>query len=473
MKVLSVTHDHPLMGHSGVSVYCRDVLPAFAQRGIEVGTLSMGPRGFGRPRLHRHQREDMQMYEIQNPTIDPDTSLRYPSHDLDDGPIESLFRTCLTEFRPDIVHLHTLYGYPGSIIAQAKSLGAAVVATLHDYWPLCPRVLLVRADGHSCDGPNGGRNCVEFCVPEDSVRRMVYRFGMRLPEGPLRVAFLAGRQAYKKLFTQRGSSMWEGTAPPASSQRLLMQHSVRAPALLRALQQADAILAVSEFTKTVYARHGVPLERMLTLPLALNIAGIAGAPKRFRRREATYPLALGFLGRATPLKGAHVFAEASRGIPPDRARFAFFGPADAESRAYLQRLAGEHPLEFHGPYTRDRLPQVLERLDVVVVPSVGQETVALTALEAQAAGIPVIASRIGAIPERIRDGENGLLFSPGDAGDLRAKVLQLIDRPELIGEMAARTREVDPFDRHVDRLLRIYDATLEERRGVAWAGSQA
>ena len=65
-------------------------------------------------------------------------------------------------------------------------------------------------------------------------------------------------------------------------------------------------------------------------------------------------------------------------------------------------------------------------VDAVVVPSLVWETYSIVAREAMSLGIPVIASRIGALPEAIRDGENGLLFTPGSAQELAA-ILQMLD----------------------------------------------
>lgn len=463
MKVLALTHDDPFTGHSGVAVYCRDLLPAMSESGVEVAALSCGPRQWGPPRLRESRRGKIRHFEIANSPIDPDASLSRPLQDLAHPKMEALVRECVEAFRPDVLHVHTLHGYPGSIIPEVKQLGVHVVVTLHDYWSLCPEVLLVRRDGLPCDGPDEGRACVQFCAAHETVRRTVYRAGMRLPSGVLRTTFLSIRSAYR-ILTARHTSMWD--SPPVRSvpSHLLSAHGIRAPSLLRALGQADEILAVSEFAKAAYVRHGVPSELIRVVRLALNMTP-QDRPRRSDR------IVFGFLGRATPLKGAHVLAEAARGIPAERARIRLYGPADAESRKYLERVAGPGRLEFHGAYTRDQLPHILSEVDVIIVPSIGQETVGLATLEAQAAGVPVVGSRVGAIPEMIRHGENGLLFPPGDAAGLREHLLRILDEPAMIGRMSSMAVPVEGFDRHVERLLEIYGQMMGQRRERAWAGS--
>ena len=82
----------------------------------------------------------------------------------------------------------------------------------------------------------------------------------------------------------------------------------------------------------------------------------------------------------------------------------------------------------------------LQAADVFVCPSVWAEAAGLVNLESQACGLPVVASRIGGVPEYVLDGRTGLLFSPGDADGLAGQVRRLIDEPDLRGTMAAAAR---------------------------------
>ena len=79
-----------------------------------------------------------------------------------------------------------------------------------------------------------------------------------------------------------------------------------------------------------------------------------------------------------------------------------------------------------GPFDPMQLPFLLGSVDVVVVPAVGWESFSIVMREAFACGVPVIASRLGALPEGVRDGENGLLFDAGSSTQLAA-LLQMLD----------------------------------------------
>jgi len=463
MRVVLVTHDHPFRGRSGVAAYCADLLGELRDRGIEVLHLYSAERSWVRgPRLSCWTEEGIRFAAVLNSPAPPALSVDRPVQDCGNPRMERLFATFLRGVRPDVVHVHSLMGFTTSFLSAAQQLGLPVVVTLHDFWALCVRLSLVRPDGTPCDGPDGGLNCARFCAAHDRPRRRLYRRLLALlPPGSVRSWVERTASAY---LHSRHRSPW---TPPATSDAAVRTdraraYGGRAARLLASLQEAHRILAVSRFVAEVYCRHGLAADRLEVLPLGLRIADEV----RWRLRQASPPVRFGYLGRVVPHKGAHLLAQAAAGIPPDRARFLFFGPASHEARAYLQRLAGSRPLEFYGPYRREDLPRILQEVDVAVVPTLFQETVGLTALEPQAAGTPVVASAIGAIPECVEDGENGFLFPPGDATALRERLLRITDDPSLVARLSARTRPPESIRAHVDRLLAIYDACLAHGRAL-------
>lgn len=461
MRVLLVTHDHPFRGRSGVAAYCRDLLGELRDRGIEVVHLYSAERGWGRgPRLRAWTEEGVRFAAVLNSPAPPALSVDRPLQDCGDVRMERLLARFLREARPDVVHVHSLMGFTASLFFAANQLGLPVVVTLHDFWTLCAQVSLTRPDGTPCEGPNGGLNCARFCAGLDRPWRRLYRRLLALlPTGSVRswverAGRAYGRSASRDPWTPPGAS--DGGVRPDRAKA----YGGRAARLLASLREAHRILAVSRFVAEVYRRHGLAADRIQVLPLGLRIADEV----RWRLREASPPVRFGYLGRVVPHKGAHLLARAAAGIPTDRARFLFFGPAGREARAYLQRLAGSRPLEFYGPYRREDLPRVLQEVDVAVVPTLFQETVGLTALEPQAAGIPVVASAIGAIPEWVQDGENGLLFPPGDPEALRERLLRITEDPCLVARLSAKTQPPESIRVHVERLLAIYEACLAHGR---------
>ncbi len=458
MRVLFLTYDHPLRGRSGVAAYCRDLLRALQGRGVEVVHLYSCDRGWTvGPRLRQWTEEGVRFAALVNSPAPPALSLDRPLQDCGHPGLDRLFAAFLREVQPDVVHVHTLMGFTGSLVRVAKGLGVPVVASLHDFWPLCAQVSLVRRDGMACTGPEGGVNCARFCAGKDGLRRRAHRrLVALLPPGPMRRAVEGAAALYLRA-RPRSPQPVQGPSHHLPRAQHAWAHGERARRLLQDLLTADRLLAVSRFVQEVYARHGIPHDRMTVLPLGLAVPDQV----RWRVRTARRPVRFGYLGRLSPFKGAHLLARAARDVPPQRARFLFFGPGSPAVRAELEQLAGGRPLEFYGAYRREDLPRVLEEIDVAVVPTLFQETVGLTALEPQAAGVPVIASAAGALPEWIGHGHNGLLFPPGDVTALRRLILQVVDDPGLVLRLSANTRPPRSMAEHAAELLRVYEACRE------------
>jgi glycosyltransferase involved in cell wall biosynthesis len=94
------------------------------------------------------------------------------------------------------------------------------------------------------------------------------------------------------------------------------------------------------------------------------------------------------------------------------------------------------------------LPRHLRAADVLVMPTIAQEALGRTAVEAMAVGRPVIASRLGGLPATVVDGVTGLLCAPGDPDDLARQIERLLDDPALRERLGLAGRR--RFEEHYD-----------------------
>jgi glycosyltransferase involved in cell wall biosynthesis len=160
-----------------------------------------------------------------------------------------------------------------------------------------------------------------------------------------------------------------------------------------------------------------------------------------------------FVGRLAPEKGGAVLAEALAlaGHPP--CRVAGEGPE-------APRLAGLPGVAMLGALPPAEVLAEMGRAQAVLLPSLWYENFPRTLVEAYAAGAPVIASRLGALAELVEEGRTGLLFEPGDAADLAAKLAWATAHPEAMAEMGARARAryeaLYTPERNYRQLLAIY-----------------
>ena len=177
-----------------------------------------------------------------------------------------------------------------------------------------------------------------------------------------------------------------------------------------------------------------------------------------------------FTGRFADYKGPDDAVRAFAQLRPPGVSFKLVGDegdADAQRVKEVARRAGAPGIVFL-PFERDRekLMQIMQRSLFTVVPSRFYENLPNTVLESFACGRPVVSTRLGSIPEIVRDEENGLLFKSGDIDDLAAKMGRLIDDPgarERMGGNAFRdVLERFSEERHIEELMDVFESVQEK-----------
>jgi glycosyltransferase involved in cell wall biosynthesis len=208
---------------------------------------------------------------------------------------------------------------------------------------------------------------------------------------------------------------------------------------LLAATAPTALVANSRLTlETVGARF----RRGMTVAVVPNAIPYPERPVELRDEVETVAM----MGRLTEWKGQHVFLEAFAAAFPDGpvcARLigsALFGEEDYELRLREQaeRLRIADRVDFAG-FTSDVAGE-LERIDLLVHASIIPEPLGQVVLEGMAAGVPVVAADAGGPAELVRDGREGLLHRPGDAGDLAGAMRRAAD-PDLRRRIASGGRE--------------------------------
>lgn len=200
----------------------------------------------------------------------------------------------------------------------------------------------------------------------------------------------------------------------------------------------------------VGTRHGASAP-----PVSANAPEPSARPEKFRFL---------FAGRIAPEKGLDVLVEAFRRVElahPGATTLTVCGTGD--SRTVMPIVRTTRAPELDGKVTWaghvDDISAIIARADAGVVPSRAPEAFGLAALEFMAAGIPVIASEIGALPEVI--GPDGILVPPADPAALADAMLRLIDSPELCARLgeAGKRRAAENFayDKFVDSVIAVYE----------------
>ncbi len=235
---------------------------------------------------------------------------------------------------------------------------------------------------------------------------------------------------------------------------------------------SDRIVAVSETLRQELASLGIaPIEKIVAIPLGLELGSFLnnqGLRGTFRQELGLSSDAklVGIVGRIALIKNHRLFLEMARQIhsrvPASRFVIVGDGPRRCELEEYARQLEIEKVVIFTG-WRRD-LAKIYTDLDVLVVSSINEGT-PVSAIEAMASGVPVVATRVGGLPDIVNADVTGELVTPGDSGALaRAveKILGDVPRSRRMG-LEARKFAMEHFQ--VQRLVRDMESMYEELFG--------
>jgi glycosyltransferase involved in cell wall biosynthesis len=209
----------------------------------------------------------------------------------------------------------------------------------------------------------------------------------------------------------------------------------------------------------IYSTLGVEDRRLEAMQLTLgHIEHLR--PRRGRVGDRVTFATLG--GGESPAKGSRLLlgalGELQRSGHGGRFRLLVFGFPD---EAFARAAADIRGVELRGLYAPDQLDELLEEVDVGIMPSIWEEAYGYAGVEFLAKGIPVIANAIGGIVEYVRDGETGWLNRSCSAAGLAGIMRELIERPHEVAELGEQVRArrasiVMPLSRHAADMDRVY-----------------
>ena len=260
----------------------------------------------------------------------------------------------------EVLHVHNFFPLlTPAIHEEAARRGVAVVQTLHNYRLLCAAATFLR-NGEICEKCLGDRR-------HWGVVHRCYRHSL-----PGSIAL------YRMQEQSRRRRVWH--------------------------DHVHRLIALSQFARDKFIAAGLPADRIVVKPNF--VPGFSGELPTVRRGAL-------FVGRLSREKGVDVLLDAWHQLPDLPLTIVGDGP----ERTRLEAAAPPN-VTFTGALTRAEVEARMLSSAVLVVPSIWYETFGLVVAEAMAAGLPVAASRIGALPELIEPGRTGALFETGNRDDL-------------------------------------------------------
>ena len=330
-------------------------------------------------------------------------------------PTQHRLRQVLRAARPDVAHFHnTFLLISPAAYSTCHTVGVPVVQVLHNYRLLCPTATFYRA-GRVCE------DCLQTSFPWPALIHKCWRASRS------QTAVAAAMLSF-----HRWSRTWR--------------------------EEVDVYVALSEFARRKFVQGGIPEEKIAVKPNFVH------RDPGERRKLGDYAL---FVGRLAPEKGLETLLAAWRDLKGIPLKVVGDGPLFAQARS-LDGRENLRCIDFLGQQSNEVVLALMQEARFVVLPSEWYENFPMTIVEAYACGVPVVASRLGAMTEIVEDARTGLLFNPGDPHDLAAKARWAWTHPQRMQQMGreARRRYKQQYSAapNYTRLMDIYRQAMDRQQ---------
>jgi O-antigen biosynthesis protein len=383
----------------GAAIVTREVCRLLAERGHEVRVLCIekaaGPEYAVRTDFDgpiRVDRVNLPYFKAEDPEGWRLGLRRWRAHE---HRVAGLLDELLDNWRPDLANYQTVRPLGEECLFSLARRGIPVVATLHDAWLICPRVMLLRSpDSQPCPGPSPARCLACLYSQYDGCAQACFKL-------PWRLLKLGAYPAY----------------------RLRRRFQAR--------RCVAGALACSEFMAEKHRPHLPGSVRHI--PFGINLTGLPN-----RRPERPRPvLRFGFVAGFQPSKGIEDVLTSAASLKQDGLPFELhvWGPEQGQGAARLAAHGLEDRVFLRGMFRPEQRWEVYGEMDVAIMATTVCEPLGLVPLEAGATGAATIAPAVGGIVESIRHDFDGLLYGFRDVENLKRQMRRVLVEPDLVGRL--------------------------------------
>ncbi len=447
MKVIQVPFCFYPDPVGGTEVYVEALVRGLSRRGVQAVVAAPAKRGVS----YRHAELEIRRFAISGGV--EDVSDLYGEGDVEAA---RAFGRIVDQEHPDLVHLHAFTsGVSLRLVREVKRKGIAVLFTYHTPTVSCLRGTLMRWGKEACDGRLDLGLCTRCTL-----------HGLGLPRGMADLVGQVPALAGKVLESMRLSGgVWTALR---MRELVSMRH-----ACTRALwAEADHVVAVCGWVQDLLVANGVPPAKITLCRqgLAHEVEGDASRVcPRDPAESRSAAIRAAFIGRLDPTKGLHILIQAMRKSPRLPFQLDVYGIVqDSAAGAYRERLgklvAGDRRVAFRDPLPAKGIVGCLRGYDLLVVPSQWLESGPMVVLEAFAAGIPVLGSRLGGIAELVRHGVDGLLVEPMSIEAWRQKLEALCEDRGLLKKLREGIRPPRTMEGVAEEMVVLYEKLLGHPR---------
>jgi glycosyltransferase involved in cell wall biosynthesis len=472
MKILIVGDNPSVTG--GVCNYTR---PLMEELSVNIETyylysasrLKADYRLFSKPGIEKDNNwPNNNVYKIYN-SQNLDKNFDNLKLDITSPVNDKLFEDFIDTLKPETIHINENIGFSSEIVNIAKKKGIKVFVTVHEYWWLCPKRVMVDYNRKVCDGPKDMDKC-SHCIKKESVN---YSSDKRKRSYLIHNQFSWLHKAYSNIKpAKKATNHPENNIQSLGFLNGAIEHPVdltlkeeltqRLEACINSLNIADKVIAVSSDVKRILTGYGVNPDKILIQHIGSTIA----ERKIDHKKELDVDIiTIGFIGGVSYYKGVHQLVDAFLKLPNDlllKSKLEIFGVYNPDYVESIKKeIIKEHlykdKITFHGRYKPADIPNITNQIDISVLPSLCADTAPQTIFESFSAGLPIIAPDIGGFKDFIKDGINGRIYKGSSVLSLTNVLKDLISNPLLIKEFKDNIPAMKTISENTTELLNLYN----------------
>lgn len=432
----------------GLTKYVMDIMAEQIRQGDDVALLWPGEysvfrlESFIKKSIERHK---IVSFEIRNPLpVSLMDGVKRPELFCKKTK-EKVYADLLMSYCPDVIHVHTLMGIHYEFFVACKKLNIPVLFTAHDYYPLCPKVVLYH--NHVCHG------VCEDCVSCNKNALPMWKIFFLQSKGYQIIKNVSIikriRATHKRRIQQSDNQSLQNTTNKQSNVKKFKQYEELNLYYKKCLELVDKIHYVSKLEEQIYKKSGV-LGEAVCFPPVNN--GITDNRKKILMNEKK-KVSFAFLADAVHYKGYYLLLEILDEIWRE-------GYHNFELHVFTSTKTEREYMIWNPPYSQVELSKVLQGIHMVLLPALWQETFGLVVLESISFGIPVLITENTGAKDIIFEQKKqiGMVVEPTKE-KIKNELISVLKNPGIIAELNKNICEMNFYytiEEHYKKLRQVY-----------------
>ncbi len=464
-----IPFDEKELKGGGVTVYTRNLIGRLCENpDYDVYFLSSG-RAYNKNRADVYIEEtdniyapDCKSYQVVNSPVLAPAALSFPyTQDyLYDYELKYILKDFIYKNKFNVIHFQNLEGLSLGVFELKEDFpDIKFIYSVHNYFAICPQVMLWERDSNCCNHENCGEHCI-YCMNTNVFKRKVVvnqEINYNNCNGSEIDIIQKNKQAYLADFYEDKNYI-QMQSIEGKKHLIDVFFKYRKLNVDYLNRYFNKILAVSNRVAEIIIKNGIDKNKVKVSYIGTKIAEKQYLALRNKYQGGIFHLC--YLGYMRKMKGFYFLLDALEALPDDiAANISFIFATKISDEAVINRInrikKRLFSVDIIDGYTHVQLPQILDNINLGIVPPLWEDNLPQVAIEFKASGIPVLCSNLGGAKELAATDD--FIFEAGNINDFVSKLIHLIRNPDLLNDYWKETPMLTTMKDHINEILDVYE----------------